>query len=280
MTEQQTPLDVAEAPPASRPGAIAMTEPLQAAIDHAYQVFAPYASRFTAQVCMCNVCFNEADRQRLLKQPLRRIDGYLLDQYSWSAHGHDDDGPLSDDLRYLLPRYFELFALNDPKLHDAPECNLMQLGRTPYRSVWLAAEVAAIDRYFDALLLACLANEAIEDGWKGLSESGYRCALKIDDVMTMLIRAGANVARLLETWDAAPDPAAALHMAHLRFDLISDGDGARMANAHLEANHVEEARAFGAFVTNTQARRRIERAFFLTTDPAAQQLLSDALFLA
>lgn len=111
--------------------AIAMTPPLKAAIDQAYAVFAAYSKRFTAHVCTCPCCFIEADRARLLATPLRAIDGYLLDQYSWSAHGHDDDGPCSDDLRYLLPRYFELFACNDPALHDAPECNLIQLGGTP-----------------------------------------------------------------------------------------------------------------------------------------------------
>ncbi len=280
MAEQQVLADDTKATPAISPGAIAMTEQLRAAIDRAYAVFAPYASRFSARVCMCNVCFSGSDRDRLLKLPLRQIDGGLLDQYSWSAHGHDEDGPHSDDLRYLLPRYFELFALNDPKLHDAPECNLMQLGRTPYRSVWPAAEVVAIDHYFDALLIACLANQAVDGGWKGTGGSVYRCALRIDDVIAMLICAGADIMRLLRTWDMVPDPAAALHMAHLRFDLINHGDEARIANPHLERDHVAEAQAVGAFVTSTIATSRIEKAFFLTTDPAAQQLLSDALFLA
>ena len=263
-----------------KPGDVAMTGPLQAAIDHAYVVFAPYAKRFTALVCQCNSCFSGEDRDLLLKLPLRKIDGPLLDQYSWSAHGQDDDGPRSDDLRYLLPRYFELFAQNDPKLHHTPECNLMQLGRTPYRSVWTHAEVEAIDRYFDALLTACLANEAVEGGWNGPAGSRYRCALKSDDVIAMLICAGADVARLLEIWRAAPDPAASLHMAHCRFDLSADSNGMRFDNPHLETNHREQARAFGAFVTSAEATNRIEQAFFLITDADAQQLLSDALFLA
>jgi hypothetical protein len=261
-------------------GAIVITERLQAAIDHAYVVFAPYAQRFTAHVCQCNSCFSVADRALLLKLPLREIDGPLLDQYSWSAHGEDDDGPRSDDLRYLMPRYFELFALNDPKLHDAPECNLMQLGRTAYRSVWPSAEVEAIDRYFDALLTACLANEAVEGGWSGYGGAGFRCALKSDAVVAMLICAGADVARLVEIWRAAPDPAASLHMAHCRFDLSTDDSSVWLANPHLERSYIEQARALGGFVTSAEATNRIEQAFFLTADPKAQQLLSEALFLA
>jgi hypothetical protein len=268
-----------EANSAAKPGFIAMSDDLQAAIVHAYDVFRPYAERFSASVCRCPVCFAEADRERLLKLPLREIDGYLLDQYSWSAHGHDGDGPFSDDLRYLLPRYFELFALNDAALHNAPECNLMQLGRTPYRTVWSAAEVAAIDRYFDALLNACLANVAIEGGWGGRGGSGYHCALPLEKVVAMMIRAGAEVTPLLAILDAAPDPAAALHLAELRFDLATDERGTRLGNAHLESDFVEAALAVGAFVASAKTTSRIEAAFFQTTDPAAQKLLSDALFL-
>ncbi len=263
-----------------RPGDIVMTEALQTAIANAYGVFARYGARFTAQVCQCPCCFIEADRDRLLKLPLREIDGYLLDQYSWSAHGHDDDGPLSDDLRYLLPRYFELFAVNDPKLHVSPECNLTQLGRTAWRKVWRAPEVAAIDGYFDALLEACLANSAVEGGWSGRGGSGFHCALQIDDVVVMLVRAGGDVGRLLRVWDAAPEPAAALHLADVRFSLQTDERGTRLSNPHLDPDFVGAALAVGDFVTSPRSTRRIETAFFNTTDPAAQSLLSDALFLA
>jgi hypothetical protein len=280
MVEHQNIVPVPSETPSGKPGDIALTEELQTAIAHAYGVFAPYGARFTAQVCRCPVCFAEADRDRLLKLPPRQIDGYLLDQYSWSAHGHDNDGPLSDDLRYLLPRYFEMFALNDPALHNAPACNLTQLGRTAYRATWPRAEVAAIDGYFDTLLAACLANDAVEGGWKAASGSRYRCALRLNDVLGMLVRAGADVARLLAIWEAAPDPAAALHIANQRFMLVTDSRGTRLYNEQLEPDFVDAVLAIGAFVTSAKATSRIEAAFFQATDPAAQSLLSDALFLS
>jgi hypothetical protein len=278
MAQVQNPGIAPEKNVPEQPGDIAMTAELQAAIDHAYGVFAAYSERFTVVVCAC--CVNKADWSRLLKLPLRQIDGYLLHQYSWSAHGHDNNGPRSDDLRYLLPRYFELFALNDAALYNIPECNLTKLGHTDYRSVWPSVEIAAIDRYFDALLSACLANEAIDSGWPGFSGSGYRCALHLDDIISMLIRAGADVARLLQTWDAASDPAAALHMANMRYCLQTDGGGTRLSNAFLNPDFGDAALAIGAFVTSSRSIARIEAAFFQSTDPAAQHLLSDALFLA
>jgi hypothetical protein len=258
---------------------ITLTDALRTAITDAYQVFTPYAARFTAQVCQCPCCFIEADRKQLLKLPLREIDGYLLEQYSWSAHGHDNGGPLSDDLRYLLPRYFELFALNDPKLHDAPECNLTQLGRTAWRTVWPAAEIAVIDRYFDALMQACLANSAIEAGWNERGGSGYHCALQLDDVIVMLIRAGGDVARILTILNNAPDPSAALHLADMRFCIQTDARGTRLSNPHIDPEWNDAALAVGAFVSSAKTTARIETAFFQTSDPAAQSLLSDALFL-
>ncbi len=262
------------------PSDITMTETLRAAIAQAYEVFARYGERFTAQVCLCPCCFFEEDRERLLKLPLREIDGYLLEQYSWSAHGHDDDGPLSDDLRYLLPRYFELFAKNDPNLHDAPACNLTQLGRTAWRKIWPVAEVAAIETYFDALLQACLANSSIEGGWGGRGGSGYRCALQLEEVIVMMLLAGADVERLLAIWDAAPDPAAALHLADLRFSLRTDARGTWLGNAHLDREPIDAALAVGAFLGSQRATARIETAFFKTADPGAQHLLSDALFIS
>jgi hypothetical protein len=257
-----------------------MTAGLQAAISHARDVFAPYRDRFTATVCTCPSCFSEADRKRLLATPLPEIDGPLLEQYSWSAHGQDDDGPRSDDLRCLLPRYFELFALNDPALHKAPECNLMQLGRTPYRTAWPQRETAAIDRCFDALLSACLANDAVDGGWTGHCGSGFRCRARLEEALVMMICAGAEVGRLLAVWEAAPDPAAALHMADLRFTLSTDERGTRLYNVHLDPRHIDAALAIGAFLASASATSRIEAAFFLTPDPAAQSLLSDSLFIA
>jgi hypothetical protein len=256
-----------------------MTQELEVAIAYAYDVFSPYSERFSATVCCCPSCFLEADRERLLKTPLREIDGHLLDQYSWSAHGQDDDGPRSDDLRYLLPRYFELIALNDPKLQNSSPSNLTQLGRTPWRTVWSAAEVAAIDGYFDALMRACLANGNVVDGWSGRSGSGYRCALQLDNILVMLVCAGADVARLLQVWDSAPDPAAALHIADFRFSLQTDERGTRFSDNYLEPDFEEAALAIGAFVCSPKATSRIEAAFFQTTDPGAQRLLSDSLFL-
>jgi hypothetical protein len=261
-------------------GSVVNSGELQAAIVKAYDIFAPYRDRFTATVCTCPACFIEADRERLLATPLQEIDGFLLDQYSWSAHDHDDDGPRSDDLRYLLPRYFELIAQNDRRLHNALECTLMQLGRTPYRTAWKAPEVEAIDRYFDALLAACLANDLVEGGWAKYSGSGFRCVARLDEVLGMMICAGADVARLLTVWDAAQEPAAALHIANLRFSLATDERGTRLHSFHLDPEHAEAALAVGAYLSSPQATARIEATFFRTTDPDAQTLMSDALFLA
>ena len=127
-------------------------------------------------------------------------------------------------------------------------------------------EVAAIDSYFDALLMACLANTAVEAGWPGYSTSGFRCALSVDDVLGMMIRAGADVQRLLAVWEAAPDHGAALHIANLRFTLATDGRGTRLHNHHLESDFAEAALAVGAFLSSPTSTARIEAAFFLAAE--------------
>ncbi len=149
----------------------------------------------------------------------------------------------------------------------------------PYRTAWPTQEVAAIDSFNEALLRACLANGGVEGGWSMRGGAGYHCSLRIDGVITMLMRAGWDAARILDVWNTAPDPSAALHLAELRFRLQTDARGTRLDNPHLAGEYAQAAYAIGAFATSARATLRIEAAFFETEDPAAQTLLSDALFL-
>jgi hypothetical protein len=263
--------------------AIPMTDGLQMAIAAAYELFAHYRYRFRATVCHCDVCVSDENHEKLLKTPLRQIDGALLNEYSWSAHGVDAEhekasGPISDDLRYLLPRYFELIATNDLATHDTLEHCLSRLGQTPYRQHWPKAEVEAIDGFFDALLRACLSNTAIGPLMGGLNPPAYSCALAIEDYLIMMVIAGGDLARLLNVWDQSPGHPAALHMASMRRNVTYDGAIPHIHSPFLESKEYKKAaEAIGVFLMRPVVTGQIERAFFATHDPHEQQLLSGAL---
>ena len=74
--------------------------------------------------------------------------------------------------------------------------------------------------------------------------------------------------RVLQVWDDAADPAAAIHMAVLRSDVIYH-------SAYLD-EYRDAADKIGAFLARREIVPRIETALFKVGDPRLLQLLSDA----
>ena len=86
---------------------------LHAVVEDAYEVFGEYRVRHLLSVCHCNSCMSVEHERELLKTPLREVPAGLLAEYTGSAHSWDD-GPVACEMRYFLPRYFDLIAQNDP----------------------------------------------------------------------------------------------------------------------------------------------------------------------
>lgn len=59
------------------------------------------------EVCDCPVCMTEEVRQKIIGSPCRDLKGWLIAEYSNSAHGVPST---LDDLAALLPRYLDLMA--------------------------------------------------------------------------------------------------------------------------------------------------------------------------
>ena len=130
-----------------------MTPELQAAITDAYREFSSYAIGSTLVVCHCNCCMTEETERELVKTPLRQVQASLLAEYTNSAHAWDDT-QVARELRYFLPRYFELIAANDPPDAMGLDICLRRLGQAQWRQKWRPAEVEIIDRFFDGLIVA------------------------------------------------------------------------------------------------------------------------------
>lgn len=250
-----------------------MRPELRSLIEEAYDVFGDYRIRHSLSVCHCTSCMTEADERFLLKTPLREIPARLLAKYTGSAHDWND-GPVAREMRYFLPRYFELLALNDPPDTCGIDICLRRLGYAGWRAKWPDRECALIDRFFDELLLSGL--ECI-----GLVEwpVGWRLAFNLADVLTLVVTADGDLPRVLAAWDAADDPFAAIHMAALRERVLREGSRTYFRSAYLD-DQCDAADAIGAFLARPEVSLRIEQAFFHVHDPRLQQLLSNALYLA
>lgn len=247
---------------------MAMTPELEHIIEEAYRVFGDYRLHRSLVVCHCNSCMTVEIEQELIKTPLRQIPSGVLAEYTNSAHDWDD-GPVATQMRYFLPRYFELIAEGAPPCNMGLDMCLRRLAHSSFRAKWPDREVDLIDRFFDALMRASL-NELDLVLWP----VGWRLSFDIADVLTCVVTAGGDLDRVLAVWDAAPDPAAAIHMAALQDDILRETGRTYFHSAYLDT-HREAADTIGAFLTRPEVQTRLEAAFFQIEDPRLQQIVSD-----
>ena len=248
-----------------------MRPQLHAVIEEAYEVFGDYRVRHSLSVCHCNCCMTEEDESELLKTPLRDIPASLLAEYTNSAHAWDD-GPVAREMRYFLPRYFELLAIDDPPDNGGVDTCLRRLGYANWRTKWPDRECDVIDRFFDAYVRSSLERTDLV-----LWPVGWRLAFDLSDVLTLVVTAHGDLQRALAVWETANDPCAAIHMAALRGHILCETDRTYFHSAHFE-DHREAADTIGAFLMPPEVTQRIETAFFQIEDPRLQQLVSDALW--
>lgn len=249
-----------------------MTPELRDIVEDAYRVFGGYCVRRSLTVCHCNCCMTTDTEQELLRTPLREIPHQLLAEYTNSAHGWDD-GPIAREMRYFLPRYFELIALNEDPLFDMDiDICLRRLASADWRQKWPAAEERIIDRFFDALVASSTSKLDLVE-WP----VGWKLKFDLTDVLTLIVTAHGDLETALAAWDRSPDPGAALHMAALRGDVLTSGGRTYLHSAYLENAYDSAADRIGAFLLRPDVDVRLEGAFFTVTDPRLQKILSDAM---
>jgi hypothetical protein len=122
-----------------------VTPELRTTIEEAYIIFAGYTIGSTLSVCYCNVCMSKKIERQLVRTPLREIPASLLAEYTNSAHTWDDQ-QIAREMRYFLPRYLELIALNDPPDHWGLDICLRRLNYAQWRSKWPLEQTALLDR--------------------------------------------------------------------------------------------------------------------------------------
>lgn len=234
-------------------------EPLAAAVEAAYGVFARYTLSGVIVHCDCPVCMTAETAQALSTRPLKEISPGLLAEYTNSAHGCDH-GRIEHEFKHFLPRYLDLIAQCDPpSALDLAPC-LDRLGHAGYRVRWPAAEAEAVDRFFAEYLKACVFQLGLVR-WP----AGLRLAFDLDEVLIMIARAGGDFDAALAAFDDSGDPEAAVHMASLRRNVAwQDGDPV-YRDPFLE-EYPEAAGKLGAFLVRDSVSTRILGAAALLDD--------------
>ncbi len=255
--------------PSSSPAPV--TPRLAAAVEAAYGVFAGYRIEGELIVCDCAVCVSEADARFLAATPVREIPARRLAEYTNSAHGYD---PLVEkQVKHFLPRYLDLVAQRDVPDSLGLDICLRRIGGAGWREDWPAVEAAALEEFFDAFTEASLTDISLAH-WP----VGWRLGWDMVDVLTFTVTAGGDLERVLATWDAAPDPAAALHVAGLRHTLGTGADGPRLGSPYLETDWPGADRRIAEWALEERWTERIVETAGMLDDPRYEDVLGPAVF--
>ena len=241
---------------------------LRTAIETSYDVFGRYRRRHPLNICRCPVCVDKDTEAKLSQTSLRQVSAPLMGQYTASAHLYDAmlDG---ETFRHFLPRYFDLIAhgTNPDPFGDAAFC-LSRLSLTDFRQSWPAEEIAAIDRFFDAILLHVLADTRIAHWPAGPSPE-----VNASDYLIMIQQAGGDVGRSIALLDQAADPAAACHFSKMLRDIRYDPEGFYFNTALIRRDN-PLAIALGQWLVRPRILDRLDAAFFATSDTDTQSIIS------
>jgi hypothetical protein len=240
-------------------------------VEEAYRAFGKRRLGPALNVCHCNVCLSDTDEAALLTTPLRAISSKLLGKYT-NAVSAGTAEERSIEIRYFLPRCFELIAADDPPDDMGLDICLRRLRDFEWRKQWPPEQVECVDRFFDAYLVASLRHTSV---WQ--SGTSYALAFDLGDVLCMIVTAGGDLERALDAWDRASGPSAEIHMAALRSLVRRDPDP-RIVNAHLSQEFTGAAHAIGKFLARAEVDARLERTFFSLNHLGLQQLVSDAIW--
>jgi hypothetical protein len=242
-----------------------LTPRLQDAVARTCAVFGKYRLSGSIVHCGCPACMSAEMAVKLASLPLDEIDASLLAEYTNSAHGYDRQS-IEPEFKHFLPRYCALIANCDPPSHLGLETCLCRL--LGYRDRWPAAEVEAVDAFFDAFVAASVHQLGLVE-WP----VGLRLEFDMGEVLGMVVQAGGDLERVLAEFDACPDPPAAVHMASMRHDVRVRKGGPYFGNAHY-GDFPEAAGRIGEWLMRGEVTERIVAAQEALANPAYDDLLN------
>jgi hypothetical protein len=248
-----------------------MTPELENAIANARRVFSRYSLNGRIIVCNCPSCVAPEVERELIRTPLSELSSSLLAEYTNSAHGWDDK--IAEDLRYFLPRYFQLIALDEIPCQLDLEICLRRLSNAAWHEEWPATEAKAIDDFFAALLRARLGNTDLPAGYH-LFERGEEA----EAVLCLAANAGGDMQQLLKVWDEDLSRTANVRLARM---IVSADWGAReLSNCWWTSDYRPHAEAamkqVMAWILRTETWERLEAACLTEADEMTAKLFSQA----
>lgn len=248
-----------------------MTPELENAVADAKRVFARYSLNGRIVVCNFSSCVAPEVERELIRTPLHELSSSVLAEYTNSAHSWDER--VAEDLRYFLPRYFELIARDDiPSQLDIEMC-LARLANAAWHDEWPDAESKAIDGFFVAMLRSRLGNADLPSGYH-LFQSGEGA----EAVLCLAANAGGDMQQLLKVWDEDRSRTANVRLA--RVIVSADWRARQLSNTWWFSDYrplAEQAmKQVIAWLLRTETWERLEAACLKESDDMTAELFSQA----
>lgn len=160
---------------------------LRQAVADAYAEFGYYKISNGLEVCLCNVCMDEATRQAIIKTPVAKLPAKLIQEYTNSAHGVPFN---TDDLKAILPRYLDLLSQNAQVDYMGVGCELRRFGDA----------IRENPQLFTACEQAVYHNWARAMFWVVIWDSLYEDEFVSPETLTEILITGGVPAKLVLSW--------------------------------------------------------------------------------
>lgn len=125
-------------------------------IEYAYHIFCQYRPHRPLEVCTY-CCMYDKNVEQIYQTPLKKLSREIIYDYLDAAQG--ESLALSDEMRYFIPRIFELLAKGEHLRHSTElvldKCHLKM-------GVWTASEMAVME-HFSLLFLKDKFSKAYEN---------------------------------------------------------------------------------------------------------------------
>ena len=187
---------------------------LQETIDRSYKVFAKYKPERPLDVCT-DCCMTLEEENTLATLPLKEITAEFLAKYNDSAK---PDKTSIDEVKYFLPRYFDLIGQFRFPSHSA-ELSFSRLA--PFdKSEWTVQEQELLKQYAVDLFIHCLSIYPIP----AFNEP-------IDSILIMLWSGSFDISNLLTYWQNDTGKESVLHFRDLYLHGFNQNNPSTLSNA-------------------------------------------------
>ena len=190
---------------------------LNRAIAALYDIFQSYRAVFPLHACDCPICMPEEMMREMVRMPLKQLSANYFYEYNNAPCDISDKKTYADEIKYFLPRWFELLIQGE-RLHHSPKLFLSRL-RECFPDYFSDSEREAVQHTANLLFRRRLHTFPWQDDLIPIHGSLFSS-------LAMFHIGGIDIRPMLADWRRTANPTAAAHyvdnMLYYKWDIGID----------------------------------------------------------